>query len=470
MKIKKTIIILIIFVIFICSVSYTVSQNIGNDVPTKDAGENLLMAYNLQKYGTLSLDTDDSENPEPTAFREPVFPLYLSFCIWINPTTRDLNRAELFEQGVKYIRFMQIPILLIISFLAFYIVYRITKNLASSFFALFLVGSSIALQDTINRLLTEDFSALIIIINSILLYLLVTKKKLIYFILFGISLGILILDKAIFLYFLFFIVIFLVIYYLKSKFLSLKKFITGLMVMLLLSSSMVCGWMFRNYHYFNTFSLAGRSGNVLLLRAEKNNMTSKEYIASFFYWAPGDLVKTKIMPKIFDESDYKRLVRTNKDSFYYNVTRIEWGAKNIEDTNTISSESTSFEKDKELRDLAIKKILNNPVRHILAIPQFMWRGIFAESGFRISIPSTDVQVVNNNILNLFLFFCFIYLFVISIKRKYFNLFAFLMPSMYLFLMYSFFTHYIPRYSIPLIPILIVSSVILISNKFYKSKK
>lgn len=242
------------------------------------------------------------------------------------------------------------------------------------------------------------------------------------------------------------------------------------MVMLLLSSSMVCGWMFRNYHYFNTFSLAGRSGNVLLLRAEKNNMTSKEYIASFFYWAPGDLVKTKIMPKIFDESDYKRLVRTNKDSFYYNVTRIEWGAKNIEDTNTISSESTSFEKDKELRDLAIKKILNNPVRHILAIPQFMWRGIFAESGFRISIPSTDVQVVNNNILNLFLFFCFIYLFVISIKRKYFNLFAFLMPSMYLFLMYSFFTHYIPRYSIPLIPILIVSSVILISNKFYKSKK
>jgi len=120
LKIKRTFIYVLLFLIFVSSVFYTCYRNISEEVPEKDAGEYLLMAYNLQKYGTLSLEPEDIENPEPTAYREPVFPTYLALCIFLNPATREMGREELFTSGIMYLKIMQIPVLIIISLIAFY--------------------------------------------------------------------------------------------------------------------------------------------------------------------------------------------------------------------------------------------------------------------------------------------------------------------------------------------------------------
>ncbi len=457
---KKRLLYLIIFLIFIVSVFSTNYIMISNDVPVKDAGEYLLMAYNFEKYGTFSLETRDIPDPEPTAYREPVFPAYMAFCILINPAINNMDRETLFKEGNFYIKVMQIPVLLILSFLVFYIVFLITKNPVTSFITLFLVGTSMTLSDTVSRLLSENISALLIILTAIFFYKLITQKKIIFFILSSISLGILILDKAVFLYFIFIAFIFLLIYYLKTKFCTKKIFITGLLIFILTSSIIPGAWMARNYYHFGHFALTGRGGIVLLVRAEKNLMTPKEYLASFFYWSPSEKVRTLILSKILSEKDYERLDRSNKNSFYYQVTRVELGVKNVPETNTISPEYTTFEKDSELRKKAIDLILKHPIRHILAIPQFVWRGLFPESGFLIDLPgSTEFKIANNNILNLFISFSFFYMFIFSIRKKMWNLFAFLLPGIYLFSINSLMTHNIARYSAPIIPVLIISTVL-----------
>ncbi len=470
-KTKKIFIYTLLLLIFISTVFYTCYKNISEETPEKDAGEYLLMAYNLQKYKTLSLEPGDIENPEPTAYREPVFPAYLALCIFLNPTTREMGREELFTGGIRYLKFMQIPILIIISLIAFYAVYIFTKNLTISFITMFLIGISISLEGTIFKLLSENISALLIILNSLLLFKLLTQKKIILFILLGFTSGILVLDKAIFQYFIILLLIFLVVYYLKTKFVAKKVFITGFLLLLLINSSIIGSYMIRNYQQFNNSNLTGRGGIVLLIRAEKDNMTLKEYAASLLYWTPSEKINTLLMQKIFSESDYRRLIRSNNDSFYYKVTREELGAKNDTVTNTILPEYTSFEKDEELKNKAIKMILKNPFRHVIATVQFVWRGIFVEKGFLLILPgSTKIEILNNNLLNLFLFFSFFYMFIYSIRKRMWHLFAFMMPGIYLFSINSFITHNIPRYNIPIIPVLIISMILFFYCRYRSGKE
>jgi hypothetical protein len=378
-----------------------------------------------------------------------------------------MSREELFTSGIKYLKIMQIPLLIIISLLAFYAVFIFTKNIKISFITMFLIGESLSLEETIFKLLSENISALLIIVTSLLLFKLLTRKKIIFFILLGIVSGVLVLDKAIFQYFIILLLIFMIVYYLKTKFVAKKIFITGFILLLLINSSIMGSYMIRNYYHFNHFTFTGRGGIVLLVRAEKDNMTLKEYMASLLYWSPSEKIRTLILPKIFSESDYRRLIRSNKDSFYYKVTREELGAKNDPDTNTISPEYTSFEKDKELRSKAIKMILKNPIRHVLATIQFAWRGIFVEKGFSLLFSNSNkIEILNNNLINLLLFFSFFYMFIYSIRKKIWNLFAFMMPGIYLFSINSFITHNIPRYNIPIIPILLISMILLFYCRYY----
>ena len=59
----------ILFVIITILIISTVASDSTLEAPTSDDTQYIIMGYNIQKYGTFSIDDSDIENPETTAYR-----------------------------------------------------------------------------------------------------------------------------------------------------------------------------------------------------------------------------------------------------------------------------------------------------------------------------------------------------------------------------------------------------------------
>ncbi len=59
----------------------------------KDGRENVTMAYNLAKYGTLSHYVDDIPGVRPSNFREPAYPILLAGVLRLISAPDDLKRS-----------------------------------------------------------------------------------------------------------------------------------------------------------------------------------------------------------------------------------------------------------------------------------------------------------------------------------------------------------------------------------------
>jgi hypothetical protein len=73
---------ILLCIILILIFSYSVAASAHNKPPSSDDDHYVTMGYNLQKYGVLSLSKNDAEDPEPTAYREPIYPAYIALTIF----------------------------------------------------------------------------------------------------------------------------------------------------------------------------------------------------------------------------------------------------------------------------------------------------------------------------------------------------------------------------------------------------
>jgi hypothetical protein len=472
---KNIFINILICLIFILLVSFTVAGSAHGEPPTTDDDQYVTLGYNLQKYGVFSMETEDIPNPDPSAYREPGFPAILALSIALNPELRKMDRTELYSSGLKQLRLSQIPIVIIVAFLAMFIVYKLTKSFLFSYITLFLVGASETINVISNHLLSENVSALYILLISIFLYFIYKNKNIVYFIFLALSLGFLVLTKAIFMYFIIFILIFFIIIFIKDKNLNKKKFFAGISLFIVIYALIVGGWMFRNYKKLDDFCITNKGGIVSYYRSELNAMSNKEFLASFIYWAPGKEFKENLLSKIFEKEEYEKLIRTDENSYLQGARQKLDNLINSAIEEGYSQEEAVLIADKQMKNIALKRTLRNPFRHILVTIPIAWKGTIVETGFTFVVSKANwflFQLKSALFTNIILFLSFFSIIIFSLKKHKWGMFLMLLPSIYLYFLNSFITHNKARYNYPLIPILVASvalSLFYLIQK-YRNKK
>jgi hypothetical protein len=258
-------------------------------------------------------------------------------------------------------------------------------------------------------------------------------------------------------YFFYFLLL-IFVYLLIKNYIARKKIIIGLIFFVSIYLIIVGGWVVRNKIQLNSFKVTDRGGIVLYARSEIDRLSWSEYGASFLRWTPNKYINTKMIANIFGKKPYKPGgVLEGLDSWKKpgRKLRQELASKYSDMSNAKSL------ADGELSSLAVKRISHTPIRHLAWTLPIIWKGSFVERGVL-----GDIEIYNI-IASIIYIFSMLYLFITSIKKKIFAISLFLLPSIFIFLFQSFFTHNIPRYNIALIPVLIISFILIIYDRLNK---
>ena len=369
----------------------------------------------------------------------------------------DKYRSERKKENIKKLKSSQIAILVIISFITAYIVFIVTRKVLFSFISLIMIMFSTTLTSSVNELLAELFTALLVLCAAILLHNVLNRNKIVYFVLLGAVLGCLVLTRAIFFYFVFIIFLLFIYLFYKRNFTNRKYFIKGLLSFLLVYTLIIGSWMIRNFIYFKDTTISLRGGVVMSIRANYNMMNKKEFWGSFLYWMPESTIRNKLFNRFYSNNgDLVRLNRGNPSSYYRSPDE-EW-AKLLREYSELKNGPQMAER--ELRKRAMKKILAHPLRHIATTFPFAWRGHFVERGYQLNVPFS-IKIQSNFVVNILYFTSLFFIAFIGWKKKNWPLFAFCLPALYLFAAHSFLTHSESRFNIPLIPIIVASFLISI---------
>jgi hypothetical protein len=120
----------------------------------------------------------------------------------------------------------------------------------------------------------------------------------------------------------------------------------------------------------------------------------------------------------------------------------------------------SSEVDRVLQEKATEIIAAAPGRHLAATLPFAWRGLWAFRGD--SLPSVMTNLAAFLTLLAFPF--------IAIWRRRPDWFAFSLLAVGMFWFHALLTHFIPRYSEPLVPMAVVSLLVLLHEIFAPLKR
>ena len=479
------------------------APSINDKAPTNDADNYVVMGYNIQKHGIFSLETSDSsplqyleaygltkrktargweeysgeerrqalqaladltkpylfgyrKSYQLTHYREPGFPAFLALVMTLDPNlhSADLKSFRSDGQIIKRLKNSQLLVLLLTSIMTAFFIFRITKSLALSLLALVLVGLSSSLLGTANSLLSENVTALLLFGVSFLLFKAVKEKKIIDFSFLGIGLGFLSLTKAIFVYFFIFVILFLIFLRIKGKF-GKREFSAGILSFSIIFIAIVGTWMVRNYSVFRTLSICARGGHVLLIRSNFDMMTAKEFLGSFFYWTPNSLPNRVLSnEKIFGTnilSPGGSLEGLNDSLPTGYFQRSDPFVRNLIKTKGLESPIV----DKTLMRIGVQNILGHPFRHCLVTLPLAWRGLFIENGIHLNFP-VKISPLIPGITSLLYMAGLILLCILSLKKRLWHFFAFILPALYLYSAHSFLTENEPRFNFPMLPVCIIS--------------
>jgi len=426
---------------------------------TNDAVHYLVMANNLQEHGVFSLsvisnEENNTELLKRTALREPGYPALLSLGMLLSPSFKGLSDENIrisenrFILPSKDLGYFEMFVLFLLSLLSMWAAYSLTGNRVLSIVVLFGVGFSPAFLVNIRQLLTENLTALFLLGSSFALYNLIKNKNKKSSIILGILLGMLTLTRAIFQFAWFPLV----------GFISLHHFFKGVapkkiavIIVLFLSSyfAVVTPWLVRNYINFDRAFISQRGGLTLKHRANYNMMTAKEYFAFFIYWTPTRHTE-KVLYKLFDYDDIKRLDLNNSHSYF---------KESISTRNELIKKHGDIVKaDSVLISMALEDIKSHPFRHLLTCIPLAWKGSFVEIDNHFLLPAT--------LISLLLFLGFFGFVLWSIIKREWEYIAFIFLSIYMFSMHVLLSWCNPRHNKPLIPILWISSMFFI-YLFYK---
>ncbi|HEY9771419.1 MAG TPA: hypothetical protein V6C71_23485 [Coleofasciculaceae cyanobacterium] len=415
-----------------------------------DARHNLAMAYNNFQYGVVSDLNLDSPDIPPTYRREPFYSLILTGVLQAIADPQTTTHDCLIEPEPACVplqlklQWFNLLWLLALTLTTFAAGRVILGDGFGPYFASLLVGFAPGLTEAISNFYTELTAALPLLILATCLFLCVTRRRWqLYAIVAGCAFAALMLTKAVFLYFGVILVFAFVAYaWQRHSWQPLK-----MAALILLVAYAIAGlWMTRNYLNFGAAKISGRGGEVLAIRAQFSEMSWTEYGAGWFAFTPG--YGEPLLQRFFAPEDYARFDRGNPEGFYRSTkNRIE----QMRPENIADRDYQQQELDDNLKEESIAKIKQNWVKHLALTATFAYRGsfikMFAENSL---VPVRLIYVIS--------LFVVLYL---ALKYQDIGIAFFLLPSLYSYAIYAFASHYIPRFSAPLIPCLAIAFTLLL---------
>ncbi|HJX41809.1 MAG TPA: hypothetical protein VJ345_10120 [Anaerolineales bacterium] len=422
-----------------------------------DTRENLMIALNLLRYRVYS--TQEAKGgilPSPTTKREPLYPTLLAF--WM-AALRDENSfadppaLDSLDPGFAY-RLKSLNVILHLGLVL------ASWWAARCFFArpwpalavAVLMAFNSSMLSTIDVFLTEIPAALLLATSGTLIWLTYTRKSAGYAILGGLSLGALALTRAVFFYFLILAAVGAAVWLAAVELRRNRRQRSATarwVAMALVALAVYSPWFVRNQRLGETLQVDARAEDVLAIRAEYSTMSWRQYAASFFFFTPA--VGPRLTAAVFGEQTARSFDRSMPESFFQKALS---GTGEVQRTATARSLST--------RQAAMRVMVEHlPMMSLLTLP-FAYRGAFVQVGFNVRrVPAALLYF--SLVCSVFFVPALIAL-TIRLARKRDPRWLFLVPALYSYAFHSLITHYIPRYSVPLVPIFLIALVSVIGLK------
>lgn len=455
----------------------TASQLRKPDV-TGDEGSYIALAFNLYKLGVITHGqevtgeagvepyvTEDGVVTWPSASRAPAYLLFLATSLHLHPDAGAVDRdcmidrppSSLCREVRQDLKLGNVLLFTLLTLLTYAVTRQLSGSAVAGFFAALLVASSESLAYMADTLRSEVLAAFLFCLASSALLWAWQRPGLLRCGFVGICFGALALCQPIYLYAIIPLSVVLAIRLARFRSIALKPGMAAACfgVSLVAFSLTVGPWLLRNHHYFGTYNVTGTGAATLRIRAEYDQMTWREYIASFAYWA-GD-GRERIAGTFFPEDWYHRLDRDNSATGYYRIAKGR-GAQLFRETGLAGRELKEA-----LGQEAKSMIFADPVKHVLVSIPFAWRGLYAESGLSIhprpmKLSGLMTRLIQNPLYWIAAVFCIVH----GLRRRDYRYLVFATLVFWGWASYAGGSHYIPRYSYPFIPILATLTVTAIS--------
>lgn len=445
--------------------------------PVYDGAQYFAMAYNMAKYNVSSVSTADTPTVKPDDLREPVtsFLISLGMRAFI-----DLNRHRLScflspsmpcASLVNDLTYLNVVLFSAIVLMTYVAAFTITGSTLAALLASFVMASNTVLPSYMRVFTSEMPAALFVLIHAWFLFLAFKRRpRPLYALGAGIALGVLILTKAVFFYWLLLLVGILPVAILVCR-RDLRKqvLVTGL-VALAPACAMAGTWIARNYIDFGEAVVAQRGPIVLALRAEYTTISWRQYLGGYLFFTPyvgpelADSVFGSSVRKVFDYNQGASAIESPKHKLTV-ITKMY-----AANSNPMSGGAAAF--DSLMRRESLLLMAKNWEKQIALIPLMFYRGMFI--GGCCNILSNHMppywltprahwaatllkglhglQVI---ISLLFLTPIFLFVAVRALMKKNWPLLLFCSPALFNFAFLATLTHFNPRFSVPVLPLLTV---------------
>lgn len=446
------------------------SMRISDDPIEKDAAQTMQMGANLKYHGIIS--EDESEPFEPSMLREPVPIVAAALSMAVGDLILGEADPGAYAKGdhARLLKYQNIAWMGLLCAAIFVAVVFFTSSWPAALASVILINLPLLNFTTsrymIDSLYTEAPAAALLAWGSFLLVMGLERGRWPHVIAAGLTFGALALVKAVFLYvFIGLLLVFIAAAPFRWNADSPLQRLSRTVVLALCFAIVVGPWIMRNHQAFGTAAITYRGGEVLHIRAVKDRMTPTEIRGAIYFWgAPWPLNGLLRRVLGFDRNaverggPLERLNRTENSSFadndhaaeaagrpedavsYYRQSRAQLKRFSL-DLDPEAQGGPSLKADKAMQDLALKMIREEPVRHLLLTPLFLWRGAF------FAFPILTLGLI------------------VAFKQRHYSLALFIIPAFGMIMFYGLFSHFIGRYGLPAKPIVIATAFLLCIQGF-----
>lgn len=452
------------------------------DPSNNDGRQNLTYAYNLARYGIFSRSEADQPDIQPDYYREPLYPALMAFSLKLFAPVDDITHACFVAEsdcGRERLiaKRINIPLLLALAWGTTLAAYRIGRRWWAAYLSVGLLLSADFFY--INTSFSELPAALFLLLHGWFLYEAATtshRRRSLFAVLSGLALGFLILTKAIFLYWLIVLAVGMTLLILLRP--GYRRLLASLALAVVVPAALLTSlWILRNVTTFDRYTLTSRSATVLAVRAEYSYMTPNEFAASFAEHSA--VILRPWLRTFFSPSDLARFDRSNPDSFFYRVTSLTRQSEVVKlarerygmnpdlesPTGAFTAAELTEADDAALRTAAVRTILDHFDKQLLFTLTFAYSGAFVQvRRYDWNYTAASWALLNTVRVVAIFFIPSLWLMTVSaLRKRRYALLLFFAPALFSYALHAAVTHYIPRYSAPLVPILIIALILLLGQ-------
>jgi Dolichyl-phosphate-mannose-protein mannosyltransferase len=477
--------------------TWKAADRISSDPILGDGIQNLVIAVNLFKHGSFSLDNND--HPKPTNFREPLDPLLVALHLKL-AVPSAVNRPLADFRSGDLARTVKLSNLLWV-FAGLAGIWAMTLRLGGSnlsgliatalSFQIFFHGSTY-----IDTLYTELSTATLMIWATYGLLRSVQQQSLGWFFGSGVLMGLLALGKASFAYIGIVAVPLLMAALLIARRpdrFPLSKVVVWGLVMGLAFTLTLSPWLARNHAQFGNLRITERGGLILWGRANLNNMSNEEVLGLIHDNSP-TLYRRAVTgtslaagPDDFERGGRWQRLNRYRSTFWESDRRAAYeghpeGAVSFHYTLAARYNQRVFQKraeghpypdqavGDEMKGEAMTMLKERPWRHVAMTVPFFWHGFWSFKKVEVPFASLQVQDAIGELLNLFAGVALFGVFLYGLARRHAQWVAVTVLPVGLMVFYAFLTHNIPRYSSPAHPMMLLALVLVVRTLWLKFQR